>query len=304
MGPHLHRPVHKAAVRIAHLKGRDEDVTLADGDVRRVTALPGTRGVLDPSVVVPLPFGIRHATLRLSRQIDAGRRADAPATEHLLNALGMVGVVKRLRNLVEHGVAGIGDALIEIHPAVSGVVPAMHAVLLAKTRPIARALDEGACRGHARLKRGARRERLDGGGRGVQAVDGTVKKRGVCALCDELRPGIGADAADERGGVERRVACHGKDLAGLAVDADTRCARGLVVKVVACLEAEKQRLLCGSLHRCIHREPHVASRLGIDFRSYPQDVARDVDVDLARTAHALQHVFILVFDARLAHDVA
>ena len=180
----------------------------------------------------------------------------------------------------------------------------MHAVLLAKARPIARALDKGACRGHARLKRGAGRERLDGGSRGVQTVDGAVEKRGVRTLGNELRPSIGTDAADERGGVERRVACHGKDLAGLAVDADARCARRLVVKVIACLKAEKQRLLCGGLHRCVHREPHVASRLGIDFRSDSQDIARDVDVDLARTAHALQHVFILVFDTRLAHDVA
>ena len=135
MGPHDEAIVGDAAVGVDHLEAGDEHVALADGDIAVVASLPAALLVGSVGPVVPLPLGIGNSSAFLAGKVDARLLAQAELAVGLLQALGLVGIIEALADLVVDDVARIGDAVLEIDIAVARLDPTMHTVVLAEPRP-------------------------------------------------------------------------------------------------------------------------------------------------------------------------
>ena len=197
--------VGDAHVGAAHLEGCDEDVALADGDVRVVAAVPLSIRVGPAREVVPLPLRVGNSPGKPHWEDRFPSREPRPRlAEGLLHSvlLVLVEVEQGLRDLrVEDDVTGVGDAVPQVDRPMALMVPTPLTISLAEARPptIADVARAGVC--DTIVKGRERRERLDGGG-GYEPTGKRSVHEGIRRLVGgERLPVILRDTAHEQLGL-------------------------------------------------------------------------------------------------------
>ena len=128
--------VREHRVEARHLERRHQQIALADRQLDRVAGLPDTvdRGVRRAGEVLAPPLRRRHEAGHLTLDVDAGRRAEAEARSPVLERMPAARrqVVEREADLVEVGVARLGERRLQVDPLVHVRVPVLEDLILAR----------------------------------------------------------------------------------------------------------------------------------------------------------------------------
>ena len=165
------------------------------------------------AVVVHLPLVGRDQAGRLEGEIDAGR---APEPQ-LLRPVGQALHAEAVGELVEVGVTGVAEALVDVQGAPAPLVPLPE--LGAPQLDVGLAGDRGRGRDDLVSEAADACHDLVRGARRLDIADGMVDERLVRVVEQDLELGV-RDPAGELVGVVGGEAHHGEHLAGLRVEHD------------------------------------------------------------------------------------
>ena len=281
IGAHQPRPDRPAAVgdpRRHHrqLQRRRLHVALADPGDQRLPELPGhaARGLL------PRPVGHQPGTL--ARQIDRERLAEPEPARHRRDRID----ADAPGEVVEVDVAGLGDAVDQLQPAVTPTLPAVELVVAELNGAVAG--DFVVRPGHAALEGRERGQQLERRARRVLAADRLVDQ-GRVGAARELAPGVLGEAVGERARVEGRHRGERQHVPGLDVeDHDRSALLGAQPLVDIALQVE------------VDGEVEVATGLAVGAVQLLDLAAERVDLEPADPGTAAQDRVVDLLDAVLA----
>lgn len=262
-GPRADEPGHHGAPRRQprrhdrELQRRREDETLPDACIQRVADEPR----LVPAAALP-GLGRHQPAAQLGHGQLRGV-AEAKASGHLGDPVD----AHPLGDLVIVDVAGLGDAVDQVHVAVPAAPPAMKAPVAQHVAAIA---EHGLLRrDHAVVERGERDHHLEGRPRRVHARRPFVVQRAVLVLQQRTIVGRG-DPAHEKVGIKARRRSERQHVAGAHVHQHRR--GGLAVEPL-------QRIV---LQRKIEGQVQVGAGLALLAVELADHPAQRVDLDAPR----------------------
>jgi len=273
-----------------HLQRRGQMKALADRRVKRLRQIPFFL------VIQLFVFAVGDQPVGLSRQVDAGKRAQA---EHPRVAFQRVDP-HPVAHFIKIHVVGHRQRLVEIDPAqrLAGRIGFRNQPVLARVE------DQFIRRHFFQFERRCSRHDLKGRPRRIFAGNRPVIHRMKRIFIDGF-PVLRRDSADKLVRVKRRPAGHRQHFAIFRVE--HHHGAGLGIAAAGPLQELKllvQRFLRHLLQPVIDRQHQIVAGNRFFFRQNLHHSARDIDLDLAAAVRALDKAVVFPFQPGLADQVA